>query len=131
LNNYGHGNAINFAEYIDELSAWRDLKGLRDCIIVLDNVAFHHTDAVLEMIEISGFEVKFLPPYTPYFNPIENFFSQWKNLVKRERPRDLIEIYRAINQIRDNVTIEECNNYINNCALNCYNYTQGQRVFEN
>ena len=30
----------------------------------------------------------FLPPYSPFLNPIENIFSVWKNLVIRAQAKD-------------------------------------------
>ena len=34
------------------------------------------------MLELRGFEHKFLPPYSPFFNGIECMFSEWKHYVK-------------------------------------------------
>jgi len=77
----GPGNTINFFHFIDDLANERDTQGLpADSIIIMDNVAFHkHTD-VIEMMEIRGFTHKFLPAYSPFLNPIECLFSQWKKL---------------------------------------------------
>ena len=33
-----------------------------------------------------GHRVLYLPPYSPFLNPIENMFSKWKEYVRRERP---------------------------------------------
>ena len=40
----------------------------------------------------------FLPPYTPQFNPIENMFSKWKQLVRRNAPRDSEHLNQLITQ---------------------------------
>jgi hypothetical protein len=34
------------------------------------------------MLELRGFEHKFLPPYSPFFNGIGYMFSEWKLCVK-------------------------------------------------
>ena len=55
-----------------------------DTIVILDNVPFHHSANVIEMLELRGFPYKFLPPYSPYFMDIECMFAEWKTYVKRE-----------------------------------------------
>jgi len=78
-----NSNAVECAHFIDDLAAARDrLQIPADAIIVLDNVRFHHSALVIEMLELRGFEHKFLPPYSPFFNGIECMFSEWKHYVK-------------------------------------------------
>jgi len=66
-----------------------------------DNVGFHRSVHVREMMEIRGFEWKLLPPYSPFLNPIECMFSQWKNHVKRSEPRNEPTLHQAINRVRE------------------------------
>ena len=95
----GNGNADRFCHFIDNLGHERDIANLpRDSILVMDNASFHLTEAVVDMLEIRGFEYRYLPPYCPFFNPIENHFSQWKGFVRRERSRSTDELMNAINQ---------------------------------
>ncbi|XP_020893040.1 uncharacterized protein LOC110232230 [Exaiptasia diaphana] len=51
-------------------------------IVVMDNAAIHHTDAVINAINQTGALILFLPPYSPDFNPCENLFSQTKSWIK-------------------------------------------------
>lgn len=46
--------------------------------IILDNAAFHKTAKTKEIIEQSPFNLLFLPPYSPDFNPIEQTFATLK-----------------------------------------------------
>ena len=48
-------------------------------VILLDNVAFHHSAPVHNLAIRKGWELLFVPPYSPWFNPIEEIFS----IVKR------------------------------------------------
>jgi len=67
-----NSNTVQCAHFIDDLAAARDrLQIPADAIIVLDNVRFHHSALVIEMLELRGFEHKFLPPYSLFFNGIE------------------------------------------------------------
>ena len=56
-------------------------------VVVLDNLSSHKTRGVLAAIEAVGAEVRFLPPYSPNFNPIELAFS--KKQLCQESPRRL------------------------------------------
>mgnify|MGYP003600185502 CR=1 FL=1 len=51
--------------------------------IVADNASFHKTSATKNIIETSGFKLKFLPPYSPDLNPIEHC---WHTLKSKLRP---------------------------------------------
>lgn len=50
--------------------------------ILLDNVAFHHSLSVQEIIAQKGYKVLFTPPYSPEYNPIEGIFASFKRLLK-------------------------------------------------
>jgi|SRR6185295_18070645 transposase len=52
-------------------------------VIVLDNARIHHNAEWIDMVEIAGGHVKFLPPYSPDFNPIELAFSAIKAYLRR------------------------------------------------
>lgn len=48
----------------------------------MDNASIHHVDRVVTTIQQTGALVRFLPPYTPDFNPIEELFSKIKAYLK-------------------------------------------------
>lgn len=56
--------------------------GIHRGVIIMDNVRFHHCLEVELIITRNNFSILFLPPYSPFLNPIENTFSKWKNIVK-------------------------------------------------
>jgi transposase len=58
----------------------------------MDNVKFHHTVSIKEKILSKGHIVIYLPPYSPFLNPIENLFSQWKQLVRNSSPNNEDEL---------------------------------------
>jgi transposase len=47
-------------------------------IVVMDNLPAHKGPAVRQIIEAAGAELRYLPPYSPDFNPIEQVFSKLK-----------------------------------------------------
>lgn len=49
-------------------------------VILLDNVRFHHSSTVKDLASERQWELLYIPPYSPWFNPIEEAFS----IVKRQ-----------------------------------------------
>ena len=53
-------------------------------VVIIDNAAIHHVQGVINLIENqAGAKLIFLPPYSPYLNPIEEVFSQVKSIMKQ------------------------------------------------
>lgn len=80
-------------------------------IIVMDNLPAHKPTAVRYAIERAGAELRFLPAYSPDFNPIEMAFSKLKAFLKKHAPRTVADLWNAIAQGIDTFTPTECQNY--------------------
>lgn len=53
-------------------------------VFVLDNAKFHTCAEVQNVRPQLGFLLKYLPPYSPFLNPIEECFSKWKDIIKED-----------------------------------------------
>ena len=51
-------------------------------VVILDNASIRHVDAVVDLIVATGALARFLPPYSPDLNPIEDVFSQVNSYIK-------------------------------------------------
>jgi transposase len=51
--------------------------------VVLDNLSVHRSPVARALIEGCGCTLKFLPTYSPDFNPIEGMFSKLKARLRR------------------------------------------------
>ena len=80
-------------------------------IVVMDNLACHRSAVVRNAIRQAGAELRFLPPYSPDFNPIEMAFSKFKAYLKRRAARTVAELWEAIGHATDIFTPAECQNY--------------------
>ncbi len=58
-------------------------------VVVLDNLVVHKQPAVRAAIEAVGAQLRFLPPYSPDFNPIELAFAKLKAFLRAARPRSV------------------------------------------
>jgi hypothetical protein len=52
-------------------------------VVILDNASIHHVEEISDIIEDeAGARLLFLPPYSPDLNPLEEFFSKVKGIMK-------------------------------------------------
>jgi transposase len=79
-------------------------------IVVLDNLSSHKGPRVRNLIEAAGAELRYLPPYSPDFNPIENAFAKLKALLRKEAARTIDALWAAIGRLIDLITPAECVN---------------------
>jgi transposase len=80
-------------------------------IVVMDNLSSHKRAAARAMIEASGAELRFLPPYSPDFNPIEMAFAKLKALLRKAAERTVDRMWSTIGRLVDIFTPSECANY--------------------
>ena len=51
-------------------------------IVVRDNLRTHYDPEAVSLIEARGASIKFLPPYSPDYNPIEKMWSKIKAMLR-------------------------------------------------
>lgn len=49
----------------------------------MDNASFYYSDRIKQMCFDTGIKLVYLPPYSPDFNPIEEFFADLKAFIKK------------------------------------------------
>lgn len=55
----------------------------KNSVIVMDNASIHHSEGIRQVCTDAGVILVYLPPYSPDYNPIEEFFSELKAFVKK------------------------------------------------
>ena len=84
--------------------------------VVMDNLASHKVAGVREAIEAAGASVRYLPPYSPDLNPIEQVFAKLKASLRRAQARTVTSLWDTIGGLLDTFSRAECCNYIRNCG---------------
>lgn len=79
--------------------------------LTMDNLSSHKGPKVREMIAAAGAELRYLPPYSPEFNPIEMAFSKLKALLRKAAERTIGGLWDTIGECIDRFSREECRNY--------------------
>jgi len=88
----------------------------RGDVVVLDNLAAHKQPDVRRVIEAAGAQLRFLPPYSPDFNPIELAFAKLKAFLRAARPRNFDQVCDLIAIALGLFTPGECANYARHCG---------------
>jgi transposase len=73
-----------FEAYVDRVLAPELRPGQ---IVVMDNLSSHKGSRIRELIERRGCKLRYLPPYSPDLNPIEEAFSKVKGMLRRAEAR--------------------------------------------
>jgi len=80
-------------------------------IVVMDNLPAHRRAGVREAIEAAGARLRFLPPYSPDLNPIENASAKLKALLRKVAARTIEDLWNALGDALPQFTPRECANY--------------------
>jgi transposase len=76
----------------------------------MDNLSSHKGPREIQMIEAVGAELRYLPPYSPDFNTIENPFAKLKALHRKLAERTVDGLWTANGRINDLFPAVECAN---------------------
>jgi transposase len=101
-----NGNA--FLAYVEQVLAPTLRPG---DVVIMDNLPAHKRSGVRVTIEAAGATLRYLPPYSPDFNPIENAFAKLKALLRKVATRTLDDLWNAIRDALPQFTAAECANY--------------------
>jgi transposase len=85
-------------------------------IVVLDNLASHKVAGIKEAVEAKGAILRYLPPYSPDLNPIEQAIAKFKSHLRKEAARTFETLIEAIARTLDKFTPHECANFIANAG---------------
>ncbi len=88
----------------------------RGQIVVMDNLSVHKSRRVRELVEQRGWEVWFLPAYSPEMNPIEEAFSKAKGILRKAKARTLEALFEAIHLALRAITAEDARGFFSHCG---------------
>jgi transposase len=85
-------------------------------IVIMDNLGSHKSAAVRQLIRTAGASLRFLPPYSPDLNPIEQTFAKIKHWMRCAQKRSIEETWRHIGSLVTDIQSGECENYFVNAG---------------
>jgi transposase len=83
-------------------------------IVIMDNLPAHKVDDVRETIEAAGAELRYLLPYSPDLNPIEQSFAKLKAHLRKARERTIPGLDDRIGMVLELFAKTEYRNYFIN-----------------
>jgi transposase len=86
-----------------------DKKGV---YFVMDNCRIYHSHFVVEAINKRGYKPLFMPPYSPFPNPIEEGWSKIKKNTRRHPLTKLDQLNPRISAACATITVEDCRGWI-------------------
>lgn len=105
----GPMNRQTFEVYVETQLAPTLLPG---DVVILDNLSSHKSERAKAIIKERGAWFLFLPPYSPDLNPIEMAFAKLKAHLRRIGARTIDALWKAVGNICDLYTPDECWNYL-------------------
>ena len=109
----GAMNGDAFRAYVEQVLAPTLSPG---DVVIMDNLPAHKAAGVREAIEAAGATLRYLPPYSPDFSPIENAFSKLKALLRAKAERTIDALWNAVGEVISLFTPAECANYFAACG---------------
>lgn len=79
--------------------------------VIMDNLPAHKGADVRVAIEAADMTLRYLPPYSPDLDPIENAFSKLKAFLRKVAARNIDALWDVIRDALDTFTPQDCVNY--------------------
>jgi transposase len=86
-------------------------------VLVMDNLPAHKPDRVRELIEGRGWELLYLPGYSPEYNPIEEAFSKIEEMLRRAAARTREALVEALGLALSAVSRADARAFFRACRL--------------
>ena len=90
-----------------------DAQNMQGRYIIMDNAPIHTSEEVKTLITSRGYHCVYLPPYSPFLNPIEEMWSKIKLGVRRDEVSNKDTLIPRITEAAKTVTVSDCIGWIN------------------
>ena len=85
-------------------------------LVIMDNLSAHKVAGVRELIEATGAELLYLPPYSPDFNPIEKAWAKLKQLLRAAKARSTDVLEQAVAEVLKLITADNAAAWFRHCG---------------
>ncbi len=87
-----------------------------EAIVVMDNLPAHKAEAVRGALDRAGLGHRYLPPYSPDLNPIEQAWSKLKARLRAEGARSREELEAALGPALAAITAQDARGWFRLCG---------------
>lgn len=85
-------------------------------IVVMDNLSVHKNSFNIYKFRRRSIDIKYMPPYSPDFNPIENMWSKVKSIIRKISPKNFDEVWNATNEALWQITRSNLAGWFTGCG---------------
>ena len=85
-------------------------------VVVLDNLSVHKVAGLHEIVQKYGARLRYLPPYSPDFNPIEMAFSKLKTWLRTAKARTRDALEEVLLAAAAWITEQDAKNWFDHCG---------------
>ena len=85
-------------------------------IVVMDNLPAHKADLVKAALSKAGLGHRYLPPYSPDLNPIEQAWSKLKTRLRAEGARSVEALEQALGPALATITAQDAKGWFRSCG---------------
>lgn len=86
-------------------------------VVIMDNLSAHKVAGVRELIEATGARLIYPPPYSPDLNPIEQVWSQVKQILRSLKARTADALEAAVAEALAAITAENAIAWFTHCGM--------------
>jgi len=88
-------------------------------IVLMDNAQAHKDRRIVTAAKARGIRVKYLPPYSPDFSPIEPAWAIAKKYIRAVAPRNATALRRVARKAFRRVRWQHCHAWFAHCGYPC------------
>ena len=85
-------------------------------IVIMDNLPAHKNNQVRDIIVATGAQLRYLPPYSPDLNPIEQAYSKLKAHLRKAQERSIDGLWQRIGKLLPLFEPGQCANFFANAG---------------
>jgi transposase len=104
-----------FVAFIEQVLA-PALQARPGAVLVMDNLAPHKAAAARAALDRAGLARRYLPPYSPDLNPIEQAWSKLKEGLRQFSPRTFEALDNALPSALATITATDARNWFQHCG---------------
>jgi transposase len=107
-------DAAVFLSFIEAVLA-PALKARPDAVLVLDNLSVHKTRAVRAALDHAGISYRYLPAYSPDFNPMEPCWAKLKAHLRTRAARSIEALDAELPSALRRITPDDAKGWFQHC----------------
>ncbi len=86
-------------------------------IVVMDNLSAHKSQTTQKLFREAGIQLRYQPPYSPDFNPIELMWAKVKNSLRSAKARTQEQLYTAIAHALTQISSNDTQGFFRHCNV--------------